>query len=62
MCVGTRGVVLCKTRDVEIGQDPGSVFIMAGKENGGVDRKKGYIYSSSCHFLVQLVRYDNFDS
>jgi hypothetical protein len=25
-CFGTRGVVLCKIRDVEKDQDPGSVF------------------------------------
>jgi hypothetical protein len=29
---------------------------------GDVSRKKGYMYLSSYNFLVQLVRYDNFDS
>jgi len=62
VCFGTRGVVLCKSRDVEIIQDTGGVFNMGGKENGGVGGKNEYIYPSSCNFLVQLVRYDNFDS
>jgi len=35
-----RGVVLCKSRDVEIVQDAGGVFNTARKENGGVGRKK----------------------
>ena len=62
MCFGTRGVVLCKSRDVEIVQDTGCVFNMGGIENGGVGGKKGYIYPSSCDLLVPLVRYYNFDS
>ena len=62
MRFGTRGVILCKSHDVKIVQDAGGVFNMGGKENDGVGGKKGYIYSSSCDFLVQLVRYDNFDS
>ena len=62
MCFGTRGNVLCKSRDVKIVKDAGGVFNTGGKENEGVGGKKGYIYSSSCDFLVQLVRYDNFDS
>jgi len=62
VCSGTRGVVLCKSRDVEIVQDDGGVFNTGGKDNGGVGGKKGYIYSSSYDFLVQLVSYDNFDS
>jgi len=36
-------------------QHTGGVFDMGGKENGGEGGKKGYIYSSSCDFLVQLV-------
>jgi len=51
VCIGTRGVVLGKSRDVEIVQDAGSVFNMGGKENGGVGGKKGYIYSSSCDLI-----------
>ena len=35
---------------------------MGGKENGGVGRKKGYIYLSLCDFLFQLVRYEIFNS
>ena len=62
MCFGTRGVVWCNSPDVEIAQDPGGVYNMGGKQKVGVGRKKGYIYSSSGNFLVQLVRYDNFDS
>jgi len=53
---GTRGVVLCKSLDVEIVQDAGSVFNMGGKENRGVGRKKGYIYSGSCD-LVHILRF-----
>jgi len=48
VCFGTRGVVLCKSRDVEIVQDAGGVFYTGRKENGGVGGKTGYIYSSSC--------------
>jgi len=43
-------------------QDAGRVFDTGEKEKWGVGGKKGYIYSSSCEFLVWLVRYDNFDS
>ena len=62
MCFGMRGVVLCKSHDVEILQDAGSVFNPGGEEKGGVGRKKGYTYSTSCDFLVQLVRCEIFDS
>ena len=62
MCFGTRGVVLCNSRDVKIVQDAGSIFNAGGKGNETVGGKKGYIYSSSCDFLVLLVRYGNFDS
>jgi len=55
VCFGTRGVVLCKSRVVERVQDPGGVFNTGGKQNGGEGGKMGYIYSSSCDFLVQLV-------
>jgi len=55
VCFGTRGVVLYKSRDVVIVQDAGGVFNTEGKENGGEGGKKGYIYSISCDFLVQLV-------
>jgi len=57
-----RAVVLCQSRDVEIAQDAGSFFNIGVKEKGEVGEKKGYIYSSSCDSLVQLVRYDIFDS
>jgi hypothetical protein len=36
-------------------QDPGSVFNMGAKYSGGVAGKMGYIYSTSCDFLDQLV-------
>ena len=62
MCFGMRGVVLGKSRDVEIVQDAGGVYNTGGKEKGGVGGKQGYIYSTSGDFLVQLVRYDTFDS
>jgi hypothetical protein len=55
VCFGTRGVVLYKSRVVERVQDRGGVFIMGGKQNGGEGGKMGYIDSSSCDFLVQLV-------
>jgi hypothetical protein len=55
VCFGTRGVVLCKSRVVERVQDPGCVFNMGGKQNGSEGGKMGYIYSSSCDFLIQLV-------
>jgi hypothetical protein len=32
----------------------GGVFFMRGKENQGVDGKKGYIYSSSCDLVAIL--------
>jgi hypothetical protein len=53
VCFGTRDVLLWKSLDVEIVQDAAGVFNMGGKDNGGVARKKGYIYSSSGDFLVQ---------
>jgi len=62
MCCGTRGVVLCQSCDVEIDHDAGGVFNTGGNENEGVGGKKGYIHLSSCNFLVQHVRYDNFAS
>ena len=62
MCFAMRSDVLCKSCDVEIAQDAGGVYKTGGKEKGGVGGKKGYIFSSSCDFLVQLVRYDYFDS
>ena len=61
MCFGTRGVVLFLSNEVEIVQDAGSVFYTGGKENGSLAGKKGYVYFSSCNFLVQLVRYDSFN-
>jgi len=54
VCFGTRGVVLCKSRIVERVQDPDGVFNRGGTLNGGEGGKMGYIYSSSCDFLVQL--------
>jgi hypothetical protein len=59
---GTRGIVLCKSYDVEIAQDGGGVCHTGGKENQCVGGKEGYIYSSSGNFLVQLMSYDYFDS
>jgi hypothetical protein len=56
VCFGTRGVVLCKSWDVEILQDAGGVSNTRGTQNRGVGGKRGYIYSSSCHF-VHILRY-----
>jgi hypothetical protein len=50
---GTRGIVLCKSRDVDIVQDVASVFNKRGKDSEGVGEKKGYIYSGSGDFFVQ---------
>ena len=50
-----RGVVLCKSHNVQIVQNAGGVSNTGGKENGDEGGKKGYIYSSSCDFLVELV-------
>jgi len=62
VCFEMRGVVLCKSRDVEIVHNASGVFNMGGKEHEGAGGKKGDIYSSSCDFSVRLERYDNFDS
>jgi len=62
VCIRMGGFVLSKSRCVEISQDASSVYNTGVKENGGVGGKKGYIYSSAGDFLVQLVRYGNFDS
>jgi len=51
VCFGTRGVVLCRSRDVEIVQNAGRVFNLGRKENGGVGGKKVYIYLSSCDLI-----------
>ena len=41
MCFGTRGVVFCKSCDVERVEDVGGVLTMGGKDNGGDGGKKG---------------------
>jgi len=46
---------LWRSCDVEGVEHAGGELNMGRKENVGVGRKKGYIYSSSCNFLVQLV-------
>jgi len=61
VCFGTRGVVFCKSHDVEMVPDAGSVFNSGRKDNGGVGRqrkgnggvggKRGYIYSSFCDLI-----------
>ena len=53
------GILLCKSRDVKIVYDADGVFNLGGIENGGVGRKKGYIYFSSCDFFIQLVLLDH---
>jgi len=53
---------MCKSCDIKLVQDAGGVFDTGGNVYGDVGGTKGYIYSSSCDFLVYLVRYHNFDS
>jgi hypothetical protein len=55
VCLGPRGVDFFKSHDVERVQDPGGVFKMLGKLNRGEGGMMGYIYSSSCDFLVEHV-------
>jgi len=55
VCFGTRGVSLCKSHDVERVENAGGVLNTEGKDIGGVGRKKRYIYSSCCDFLIRLV-------
>ena len=54
MCFGMRGVVLCKSRDVERVENAGCVLNTEEKENGGNGGKKGYIYSSACDLIHVL--------
>jgi len=56
VCFGTRGVVLCKSHDVERVEHAGGVLNTGGKENGGKGGKKGYIYSSSYN-LIHILRF-----
>jgi hypothetical protein len=51
-----RGIVLCKSCDVKIVQNAGSVLNTTGKETEGVGWMMGYLYLSSCDFSVQHVR------
>jgi len=51
LCFETRGVVLCKSHDIEIGQDAASVFCVGGNEFGGVAGEKGYINLFSCDLI-----------
>jgi hypothetical protein len=55
VCFRTKGVVLRKSHGVERVQNPGSVFNMGGKQNGGEGTTMGYIYSSSCDMLVHFI-------
>jgi hypothetical protein len=52
--VGTRGVVLGKSHDVDTIEDADNVLNTGLKDNGGVSGKKGYVYSSSCS-LIQIL-------
>ena len=56
VCFGTKGVVLCKSRDVNIVQDAAGVFNRGGKDSGDVGGKKGYIYFSFCD-LIHILRF-----
>jgi hypothetical protein len=55
VCFGRRGVVLCKSHDVERLEDAGGVLNTGGNENGGVGGFTGYIYSSFCD-LIHILR------
>ena len=46
---------MCKSRVVERVHDAGGVLNTKGEQNEGEGGKMGYIYLSSCNFLVQLV-------
>jgi hypothetical protein len=48
-----KGVVLCKSRDVEIVRDAAGELNTGGKDNGCVGGKTGYIYSTSGDIFVQ---------
>jgi hypothetical protein len=58
------GVVLCKSHDVEIVLDAGSLFdcrqcfYRGGKENGGDGGKKGYINSAFYYLCIFWVVFD----
>ena len=56
VCFGPRGIVLCKSRDIKRVEDACGVLNMGGTEYGGVGRKKGYRYSSSCN-LIHILLY-----
>jgi hypothetical protein len=49
------GVILCKLRVVKRVQDPGGVINAGGTQNVDEGGKMGYLYTSSCDILVQLV-------
>jgi len=55
VCFARRGVVVCKSPDVEIAQEAGVVYNAGGNENGGVGGKKQFISSISCDLLVEHV-------
>jgi hypothetical protein len=55
VCFGWWGGVLFKLRCIQRVDDTSSVLNTGGKEIRGVGGKKGYIYSTSCDVLVQLV-------
>jgi len=62
VCVWTRGVGVCKSQDVKLVHYAGAVINTGGKENEGERMKMEYIYLSSYNILIQLLRYDTFDS
>ena len=51
MCFGTSGIILYKSRDVEIAQDADGVYITGGIEKGGVGRKKNIYILEFRQFL-----------
>jgi len=51
----TRGIVLCKSHDVERVEDAGRVLTMGGTENGGESGNNRNIYSSSCDLIHILL-------
>jgi hypothetical protein len=51
VCSGTTGIDWSKSCDIERVEDAGGAFNIGGNQTGGVDRRKGYIYSSSCNLI-----------
>jgi len=62
VCFGLRAVVLCKSRDVEIVQDAGSVFNMGRKENRGLGgkRREWRYRREEGIYILEFLRFDSY--